>query len=372
MPDLSAWINHNATWLYWQQNMCALGGHPMQPSHLPDLLTQTWYKLPREKWASFLGTALLGATSVGHLEGVQQLLSAGATLRARDVHGSTPLHLASSAGHTHIVGKLLADRNDNPPSEVLRLRWQSSKDGEFLVKSMSRLKRNTVDARDNLGSSPLHVAAACGHVLAARLLLYNGADPCMTNTGGQTPLHSAALGNRGDTVELLTDAGCDVVARDNAGRTPLHAAACMGTPATVSALVALGADVEAKGSIAQYTPLHEACAWAKQENVRELLNLGADENATDLLNQTPCDVVGVSSTSEELEPNIAALIRDILRNAPKERTWRRRRLLLLLRRRQPPLMHYTGSSQVAPEEEPFGATVIRLEEGVFRNVVSYL
>lgn len=375
MPDLSAWISHEATLLYWQQNMYALGGYPMQPSHLPELLTQTWYKLPREKWASFLGTALLGATSAGHLEGVQQLLSAGATLRARDVNGSTPLHLASSAGHAHIAGKLLADRNDSflgtLSSEVSQLRWQSSKEGHFLVKPLRPLKKSTVDARDNLGSSPLHVAAACGRVIIARLLLYNGADPCLTNTAGQTPLHGAASANRADTVELLDGAGVDVMARDNAGRTPLHAAACMGTPATISALVGLGADIEAKGSIGHFTPLHEACARARQENVSELLNLGADETATDMLDQTPCDVVGGSS-SEGLDPDISALIRSMLCDAPKERTWRRRRLLLLLRWRQPPLMHYTDLGQVALGKEPLGATVIGLEEGVFRNVVSYL
>lgn len=377
VPDLSAWVNHGATWLYWQENMCALGGHPMHPSDLPELLTHAWYNLPRDKWASFLGTALLGAVYVGHLEGVQQLLSAGATLRARDRHGLTPLHLASSGGHVDIVGRLLADRTDSLPALPLtqssQLRWQSSKNGICLVTSVSRLKKSTVDARDSLGSSPLHLAAACGNVTIARLLLHNGADPCMPNTGQQTPLHSAALGSRGDMVELLEDAGGDVMARDNAGRTPLHAAACEGTPATISVLTTLGADIEAKGSIAQFTPLHEACAWLRPENARELLNLGADETATDILDQIPCDVVGKSVTSEVLDVTVTELIRGMLRSAPKNRTWRRRRLLLLVRWRQPPFIHHhEGSNHMAREEELFGATVIGLEEGVFRNVVSYL
>lgn len=384
MPELGAWISHGTTFEYWIENLSTVGGHPSQVSDLPGLLACVWGNSTRESWSNFLGVALLGAATEGNLEGVKQLTSAGAKLRSKNRNGLTPLHLASVAGHVGVVRRLLGNGDDlisgPAPIEQPRLVWQQSCDGPLLMSAASVQKlKSTVELRDNLGSCPLHLAAARGNADVVDLLLGHGANPCVTNGLNQTPLHTAAtcLDQGGsDAIALLIHAGADVTARDNAGRTPLHVAAYGGVQAAMPILVRDGADIEARGSINSCTPLHEACARVHPESVKRLLDLGADERAVDINHRSPRDIVG-AWLAEYKDPAMARLVHDHLERAPKERTWRRRRWLLLLRRRQPPLRQQTepGVTQMAEDGvdlEPLAAILVGLDDGIFRSVVSYL
>ena len=60
---------------------------------------------------------------------------------------------------------------------------------------------------------------------------------------GWTPLHFAAKYGTHDNIAALLSAGADVNARDITGLTALHFAAAYGTPANIAALVRVGADV---------------------------------------------------------------------------------------------------------------------------------
>lgn len=104
-----------------------------------------------------------------------------------------------------------------------------------------------------LGYTPLHWAAAGGHVDVIKLLLDNGAHvdarttpipPLMAKTQ-LTPLHLAARSDRLGAVEALLEAGAEVNARDFLGETSLHAAFtnyATHTAAVVYALIRAGAD----------------------------------------------------------------------------------------------------------------------------------
>ena len=78
-----------------------------------------------------------------------------------------------------------------------------------------------VNAKDEEGLTPLHLAASWGHKEVAELLIDNGADVNVKSGFGQPPLRWAA-GNEGSQVaELLIAKGADVNAKDDNGWTPL-------------------------------------------------------------------------------------------------------------------------------------------------------
>uniref|UniRef100_A0AAY5EDE5 Uncharacterized protein n=1 Tax=Electrophorus electricus TaxID=8005 RepID=A0AAY5EDE5_ELEEL len=66
------------------------------------------------------------------------------------------------------------------------------------------------EARSDCGQTPLHLAAAGGHLGSARVLIQHLAAPDPRDSHGWTPLHWAVFGGRGDLAELLLDNGADV------------------------------------------------------------------------------------------------------------------------------------------------------------------
>ena len=86
------------------------------------------------------------ASSAGHTDCVNLLLSHGANSKSTTANGQTPLHYAASRARIPIITLLL---NAGAP----------------------------VSVQDSLGSTPLHRAASQGHTEAVRLLLDGRADP---------------------------------------------------------------------------------------------------------------------------------------------------------------------------------------------------
>jgi uncharacterized protein len=109
------------------------------------------------------------------------------------------------------------------------------------------------------GWMPLHVAAYCGHLEVAELLLARGADvqaPARDGLG-DTPLLKAVIRQRVEMVALLLAHHADVRIPNLADATPLHKAAVYGDPAITQLLLDHGADVHARNSGGQ-TPLTHA------------------------------------------------------------------------------------------------------------------
>ena len=140
-----------------------------------------------------------------------------------------------------------------------------------------------VNARDDRGFSPLHVAARLNENEAViRALLAAGAELDAWATGFSvdygweaTPLLEAAESNANPAViATLLDAGADASVRGWGGETLLHRAARGGSPDVVSVLLRAGADVHAVDGGGS-TPLHEAARSNPDPAVVELL-LDAD------------------------------------------------------------------------------------------------
>jgi len=78
-----------------------------------------------------------------------------------------------------------------------------------------------VNARDEHGVTPLHIASYRGHENIARLLLDHGTDVNTRDKYGRTPLHLACRYGRPTTVHLLLEKGADVYARNKWSDTSL-------------------------------------------------------------------------------------------------------------------------------------------------------
>ena len=127
------------------------------------------------------------------------LLEHGADINARNDNGSTPLHLAAEDGSLEVV-RVLLEHGAN------------------------------VGVQDNEGRTPLYVAAAgYERVEVVRMLLEHGANVGAKDNRGRTPLHAAAAGNRGGVVRVLLEHGAVVAAEDNKGRTAFQLASAKET-----------------------------------------------------------------------------------------------------------------------------------------------
>jgi ankyrin repeat protein len=110
-------------------------------------------------------------------------------------------------------------------------------------------------------------------------LIRAGADIHVTGTNGWTPLHMAAARGHVEKARLLLNAGADVNRRKDidASETPLMEAAFTGQPSTIALLLEHGADPTMRDTINDRTPLEIAENAAKGPDP-DVVNYLANEN----------------------------------------------------------------------------------------------
>ncbi len=191
---------------------------------------------------------------------VNSVLESGVDVDAADDQGMRPLHLAAGRGLVETARLLLA-------------------------------AGAAVDARDGQGITPLHNAAWQGQVQMVRLLVEAGAQVELVDAKGATPLHLAARHGQAEAAEALLKAGSACQPRTNTGQTPLHFAARHGEVAVARLLLAAGADwVTADANRA--TAVHAAASAGQAATLRVLLEAGADCDVQGGRDITPLHLAG--------------------------------------------------------------------------------
>ena len=172
-------------------------------------------------------TVLMLAAALGLPELVARLLQAGADLHARDAQGLTPLHCAALYGFTSrdrprlvalLDTLLLAGANPEQAATggatpLLLLLGARAEPGtpsteDVLLAGLERLLDEDVrlDARDQRGFGPLHLAAVHGLLRASQVLLRAGADLNQRDALNRTPREVAVMRGYVDVAAGLTAA----------------------------------------------------------------------------------------------------------------------------------------------------------------------
>src|SRR5688572_23763380 len=122
---------------------------------------------------------LLDAARAGDVREVQRLLDGGASVKARNRFGATPLFLAARGGHTAIVRVLLAAgaEVDQPNLEQTTPLIEAVHQGQLETALLLIERGADVNHVDLRLLSPLMHAAFAGHEPLVRLLLARGARP---------------------------------------------------------------------------------------------------------------------------------------------------------------------------------------------------
>lgn len=198
-----------------------------------------------------LNRELYEAAEEADLDGIAELLQAGADVNASIAGDGSPLIAAVRSGQQTAVTFLL-DRGANPDLGV-------GGDG-----------------------SPLIVAAGSGRIDLVRLLLDRGADPDVGVRGDGTALIASAASGHTAVVTLLLDRGATVDMVVPGNENPLIQASEAGHLAVVQTLVTRGADVHARvwalnpsGGGEWRTPLGMARRGGHADVVAFLISAGA-------------------------------------------------------------------------------------------------
>eukprot|EP01132_Coremiostelium_polycephalum_P000001 gene1-1_t len=245
-----------------------------------------------EKNQTGITTPLHLAIQMNHIEIVEHLVAAGASLYATNETDLTPLELASEKRQIAILQTLLKNSqqiNQLGPSGLSHLHRAIKRKDLSLVTALVQ-HQASVKLTDDHGQTPLHHAASQGSLeilqeLAAALppitplqtIFSRQSTIDLQDHQHQTPLHQAIAGGHVAVVTWLLGQKADLYHKDKFGKTPLQLALEAKEKSVLHALVTLP----------DHSPLHCAVDRGDMDFIQELMAVGVDINTIDLSGKSP-------------------------------------------------------------------------------------
>ncbi|XP_053736960.1 NF-kappa-B inhibitor alpha-like [Synchiropus splendidus] len=198
-------------------------------------------------------------------------------------------------------------RDDASPCEHEPWRSVVTDDGDTLLHlaviheatehALHMIKRSPncpyLNVQNHQRQTALHLAVITEQPLLVDSLLKAGADPRLTDDGGNTALHIACKKGSLACFANITQNGSSrhltslISSTNYNGHNCLHIASINGFISLVESLVRLGADINAQEQCSGRTALHLAVDLQNPALVRRLLDLGADVNCLNYGGFTP-------------------------------------------------------------------------------------
>ncbi len=191
----------------------------------------------------------------------------------------SPIHVAAAKGELDNVKELLAQRPEDvkaqdEKNQYTPLHWAAA-NGHVEVMQYLIEHGADISARDKNGTTPIHLAAENDQIEALKFLLDHGADVGARNDWQWTPLHYCAFHDAQDTARMLIAAGAEVDAVGPKNWTPLINCARSGSIAAADVLISAGANIEVRTKNGNRTPLIMALQYEKPQFAKFLLARGA-------------------------------------------------------------------------------------------------
>eukprot|EP01103_Thecamoeba_quadrilineata_P016680 TRINITY_DN5635_c0_g1_i1.p1 TRINITY_DN5635_c0_g1~~TRINITY_DN5635_c0_g1_i1.p1 ORF type:complete len:624 (+),score=118.91 TRINITY_DN5635_c0_g1_i1:34-1905(+) len=152
--------------------------------------------------------------------------------------------------------------------------------------------KNCLEARDEYGSTPLHLAVEARNLEMIKLLLNNGAESDLKDINGWTCLHVAAASGDMRIVQFLCqEINTSMLVATGAGTLPIHHLVqhhvedekCFNL--ILRTMLQKGVSVNCKNSQGM-TPLHYACAHGSLIAAQSLIKFGASVNSVTSTGET--------------------------------------------------------------------------------------
>ena len=245
-------------------------------------------------------TALHYAVSGRNIEIVQLLIKNGINLDVRDAFGVSALDLSLSLHESEIANNLLSagaktktkNLEGNTALHISVIFGNANICKLILLKNQNHEDLEYVNEQNSMGMTPMHVCVLYGLRGIGKILLDSGASLDAVDEDGMTPMMAAVESGDEDICRMLMEAGASLADTNEDEETVLHICAIHGRLQIASLLIESLQPTDAHHLVNSQdkddtTPLHYAAANGDLDFCKLLLSHGADMNLEDNDGFTP-------------------------------------------------------------------------------------